>query len=351
MFAKLKLTHRILFIAFVGAVGMAAIAASGFLGLKTALRDVDQMYQGRVVPLRIIKEIADLYAISIVDLSHQARNGNVSYAAADKQVSEALARIEILWRDYKNQADAPAELSLIADTEKNRAAAVPVIARLQNILRNQDEAALTDFTIHDMYPAIDPLAAAFAKLIDIQLDLARDIHTDLSETAHTSTQIDLGVLALAIVAMCVLAFFIARGIFRELGGEPRTVAHEVKTIADGDFSHAIHLPGGASQSMLGAVELLRAALAQSLSAISDNAHTLLSSAQRMAERASTTLTALDAQTTATTSIAAAMTQIGENAGQIADNAQAASQNSEAAGQTLDGGAQMVETSVAKIDAI
>jgi len=37
------------------------------------------IYEDRIFPLKYLKIIADMYAVNIIDTSHQLRNGNVSW--------------------------------------------------------------------------------------------------------------------------------------------------------------------------------------------------------------------------------------------------------------------------------
>ena len=58
--------------------GSLAIGAAGLTGLRGVLDGLNSVYLDRVVPLRDLKLISDLYAVNIVDASHKARDGGIA---------------------------------------------------------------------------------------------------------------------------------------------------------------------------------------------------------------------------------------------------------------------------------
>ncbi|GHU11581.1 hypothetical protein FACS1894185_5040 [Betaproteobacteria bacterium] len=120
----MKLAHKIFLIAIVALVGMAAIVTSGYIG-GAATQTLSQVDQHQVVPLRDIKEIADLYAVEIVDLSHKARNKNIDYDTARARIEQAEVKIADIWRDYLALELDPGEKAMVPEIEKLRTAVCP----------------------------------------------------------------------------------------------------------------------------------------------------------------------------------------------------------------------------------
>jgi methyl-accepting chemotaxis protein len=72
----------------------------GFMGLWTAKKGelgLDTVYNDRVVPLKDLKLISDMYAVNIVDTSHKVRNNNLTLQEGRKNVAEATGLIEKKW--------------------------------------------------------------------------------------------------------------------------------------------------------------------------------------------------------------------------------------------------------------
>ena len=89
---------------------MAGSLAIGAAGLNS-------VYLDRVVPLRDLKLISDLYAVNIVDASHKARDGGMAPTEAARQVLEAQQRIQQIWKAYLATSLIDDEKRLIAQIE------------------------------------------------------------------------------------------------------------------------------------------------------------------------------------------------------------------------------------------
>ena len=82
-----------------GIVGITMLigATIGFvtlIGLGEVRDNLETMYVDRVEPLRGLKIVADKYAVDIVDATHKARNGQMSYRDAATSISNAQKEIE-----------------------------------------------------------------------------------------------------------------------------------------------------------------------------------------------------------------------------------------------------------------
>lgn len=70
-----------------------AMAVAGWVALtlnNNALRTVND---DRVVPLKQLKVVSDMYAVNIVDAAHKVRNDNIDAAAGIKSVDSVIASI------------------------------------------------------------------------------------------------------------------------------------------------------------------------------------------------------------------------------------------------------------------
>ena len=78
---------------------MIFIGVFGISGLKTARDGLQTLYKDRVVPLKDLNIISDLYAVNIVDTTHITRNGNITWdeaASASEELSSQAAALRSL---------------------------------------------------------------------------------------------------------------------------------------------------------------------------------------------------------------------------------------------------------------
>ena len=149
----------------------------GVLGLHSAWRSnegLDSVYKDRVVPLKDLKIIADTYAVNIVDTAHKVRNGNISWGDGQKNVATAVDIITEKWRAYLATTLVPQEQKLVEEARPLMKSADKTVAKLSGILGKKDLETLTEFTIVELYPVIDPISAKFSELVDVQIKVAKE---------------------------------------------------------------------------------------------------------------------------------------------------------------------------------
>ena len=162
----------------------------------------------------------------------------------------------------------------------------------------------------------------------------------------------LSTLAVALVPMLivgVLGFFITRSVVNEIGGEPAAAAEIMRRIADGDLSTSVgDAPPG---SLLNALGKMAASLRQIVGQISQNANTLVGSAERINTGAAGVAAAAQQQSDATSSMAAAIEELTVSSSHISDNATDTEQYSREAVELSDQGTSRVRQATTAIQQI
>jgi len=212
----------------VGLAGMRATdqAIGGF-------RDVNN---NRVVPLRDLKVIADMYAVNIVDASHKMRNGNFNWAEGSASLADARKTITEKWVSFKKRELHPEETKLVAEIEPMLKTTDAELDTLGEIVKKQDKEALTRFIIDHLYQGIDPISGKFSELIEVQLKLAGEEYEQAHSVYVSSTYLNIILIALGVGAGLVLAWWIVRSITGPLGEVRRMVIDVANT---SDFSRRV----------------------------------------------------------------------------------------------------------------
>ncbi len=188
----------------------------GLRGMSSTVQGLQTVYEDRVVPLRDLKVIADMYAVNIVDASHKARNGNISWAEARKSVADAEVTIQTTWKKYKNTSLVEREKKLVREIEPMLVTTQLELDKLSDILQRQDAPALAEFTKGPLYPAIDPISAKFSELIEVQLDVAKEEYEHAQAAYTQSRLISLVLLLVGSALGLIAAVLIVRSVVRPL---------------------------------------------------------------------------------------------------------------------------------------
>ncbi len=214
---------------------IAGSLGGGWWGVAGMREAVDHIYGGRVVPLRDLKSVADLYAVNIVDTSHKRRGESLSWADARRNVEQAMARVDTHWSAYRSKAMSPREDGIAREVEGAMAAAKPAVTRLVGLLRAEDAAGLAAFVTRDLYPAIDPISDAVGKLVDLQLDEAREGKLAADRLYDLLAATFLGVMLVAAAAIAGAAWIVLAGVSTPL----TRITGQMRALSDGDLAVAV----------------------------------------------------------------------------------------------------------------
>src|SRR5574343_331235 len=184
-FKGLSIGQRIYGLCALLVLGMAVVGAAGEFAVGSSNERLQSVYDERVVPLQQLKEVADAYAVSIVDLSHKVRDGAESFDSGLSKVEGAQKLVGEKWRGYTSTALSDAEKQLVSEAETLMKKGNEATEHLKAILRAKDKPGLTEFAAHELYPAIDPISDKLSELVGLQLQEAKK---QVGQAADTATQ-------------------------------------------------------------------------------------------------------------------------------------------------------------------
>jgi len=232
MFHALKIGTRLYILIGFLSLLLLAVGLFGLHSARQAFLGLETVYNDRVVPLKDLKVVADMYAVNIVDLSHKVRNGNLPWTQGRNSVTEASATIAKQWKAYLATTLTAEEQQLVAQTMPLMQAADATVARLMDILQREDGEALSRFTINELYPVIDPVSGKFSELVEVQLKAAKEEYEQNGRLYAQSKTLSLIVLGLGVLSATLLGVLITRSITDPLN----KVSSLAATLAQGDFT-------------------------------------------------------------------------------------------------------------------
>jgi methyl-accepting chemotaxis protein len=197
------------------AIVMTALGLAGMYQAKEGLRTV---YEDRVVALRQLKTVSDLYAVNIVDTAHKARNRNLPFDEALKAVKDARSGIKKEWTAYMSTYLTHEEKALATQAEELRAKAEAAAEKLERLLTAKDATAEEAFTITEMYPSIDPFTGKVGDLVDLQLRVAAEEYQASISRFNARVAWTLGILALGLASALIIGTRVVGSLSRSLGG-------------------------------------------------------------------------------------------------------------------------------------
>jgi len=223
------IAQRIFAICGLLTAGMLILGGLGMLAVGDSNERLHTIYVDRVVPLQQLKEVADAYAVSIVDLSHKTRDGAESFESGLGKVEQAQNVIRSRWQEYTATYLTDEEKKLVGEANALMVQGDFVTNRLKEIIVAKDQAALTAFAAKDLYPAIDPISDKISELVALQLREAK-VNVDLAGANANAFMTRLGLLLLTFGCIGgILAWGLAKGIRKPI----KEAANFFKALSEG----------------------------------------------------------------------------------------------------------------------
>ncbi len=321
----------------------------GLFNMNKTVASLETVYANRVVPLRDLKRVADLYAVNIVDTAHKARAGSLPREDAVKNVEQAETEIAELWGKYKATPLIAEEEALVAELEPMMSASAKSIETLKAALRSPYPDELIRYAETELYPTIDPLSDHFSALIEVQLQEAKREFDAAEERAHTARAASLALIALAALSGVALSFLIVRNLTGQLGAEPNEVAEVASRIAEGRLDTAVTVANSRNpNSVMAAMQRMQRNLHGIVQGISQAAQQIAAASTQLTGSGDEARQMSENQSEAASSMAAAMEEMAVSISQISDNAQDAQQLAGNAGQSAGRGHKVVDSAVAEM---
>jgi methyl-accepting chemotaxis protein len=157
-----------------------------------------------------------MYAVNIVDTAHKVRNGNIDFAAGSKSLDQARDAIGKNWDSYRAKQMTAEEKTLVDQAVPLMKAADASIDRLAAIMASKDMAALSAYTVQDLYPVIDPISGKISELVDLQIRVAGSEIERARSISSSAFYVMAALLAAGVLIAAVGAWLLLRSILRPI---------------------------------------------------------------------------------------------------------------------------------------
>jgi len=253
MLNNMKIAYRLALLASTLLFFLIMIGVLGISGMRSEHRAMETVYLDRVVPLKDLKLIADMYAVNIVDTAHKVRNGGLSWERGLSNIDVAQQSISEKWRGYLSTQLVAEEAALVDEIKPLLRTADAAVERVKSIMMKEDQAALDEFVLNTLYPAIEPVSDRFSKLVDVQINVAAKEYEVSSESYSATLITNIIIIVVSLLISIFLGIIITRSLVKQLGGEPSYAAEVIQKVAAGDLTQNIQIKPDDRTSMLFAI--------------------------------------------------------------------------------------------------
>ena len=266
--------------------------------------------------------------------------------ALDDKYQQSAAPLDALFAGAVT-ADEKAALSSIKDTERR---VQPLIAKVIELRSAEQFAQASSLLAQQVGPAFVDWLASVNKLIDLEEKMSQDATAGARALSGSFFTWMLLLCSVAIAAGVSSAWYIGRGLLRQLGGQPDYAVSIVSRIAAGDLSVAIHTAKDDHSSLLFAMKKMRDNLVGIVAQVRTGTETIFSASTEIAAGNFDLSSRTERQAGTLEETASSLEELTSTVRQNADNARQANVLAESASEVaVRGGAvvaQVVETMAA-----
>jgi len=282
MMLPTKIRSRLYVSAFILTFVAILVGLLGLYNLKEENQNFKAVFDDRIVPLKQLKVISDMYAINIVDTVHKTNAQTLTFEESQKSIKNAQALIVKTWNAYIATTLTPEETNLV---EKAKALFVPAERLVNELLVSvdkKDKERLAYIGAKELYPAIDPITSVIGDLVDLQINESEKSYTQAVENYERVKLIFVVTLIVGIGFGALLIGLTIQTIMKSIDGlrEKMTYISSSK-----DFSEKIVIK---EDNELQALALTFNALIESISRVLANAKSMAHENASVSEELSAT---------------------------------------------------------------
>jgi methyl-accepting chemotaxis protein len=341
MLKRMTIKSKLVLGSLLPVLGLLIIVITSLVELYQANQSVDRLYVDRIVPLELLKNVSDSYAINLIDTVNKVDKSLMSAEDGLAAVTRARETIQRNWDLFQNTEMTPEERRMAEEAQALMQQADKAIGRLIERLRSLSGLTYGDLYGFngDLYKDIDPISEKMAELVNLQLreaDLTRQM---LHSEYENQRLFQIGLSAVIVILLALLGLMIYRSI-REPLEHLRSIMDTVAT--NSDLRLRAEIEGDNELSYIaGSFNKMLTQMQNLVGHISSATTQLAAAAEEMSSISSHSSQIINSQRAEVEQVAAAMNEMVSTVQEVASSAERADQEARAAHDEADAGAQVV----------
>lgn len=231
-FRNMKISTKITLFGFI--VTIFTILLTGLLILQLFLmkQDIDSIYKNRVIHMKQLKELSDLYVGNIVNNSYKVKNRILTWDQGINGLKEAQQGIETVLEEYEGSELTEDEAVLFDELKKAKDETDKMSSKLIEAMKAQDLEKLDGLIKSALYQRVDVVTGKIDKLIELQLTVAEEIYDKNSSRYFMILGVSIVVIIISIIIQGILAIVISKSINKSIN----SFRNLFEKMSDGDLT-------------------------------------------------------------------------------------------------------------------
>ncbi|RHX88803.1 methyl-accepting chemotaxis protein [Leptospira stimsonii] len=300
-------------------IPIAILVGLALLNTKDRIKDIETIYEDRVIPLKQLKKISDLYAIHIVDCVHKVRSGAFTPEEGVVNLDKASSGIQKEWSAYNSTHLVSEEIEIIQELNPLFSASNAAVEEARALMLAKDFVSLGDFAEHRLYEKIDPVTEKIEDLIQVQLKITDKIYSKAEKEFAFSWIVFIFLSAITLTYILFIAVVYSIQLVKGLNSLSRA-------IQDADFSHPVEVQEDSQKKdelylLLIAFRLFQIKVKEMLDTILNFSESIVASSEQLSQAADHLSSNAQSESASVEQISASVEEISSGMEYVNENAE------------------------------
>jgi methyl-accepting chemotaxis protein len=327
--------------------------SAGIIGMKLIDNNVDDGVQSVKVHAEALLDVEQAqfaYRNQVQDFKNIMIRGNdqasydkyaAAFAKAEAQVISELGEAQRKITKVKMEPAVMAKLDEVLREHKKLSEAYGAAIKLFNVA-DPHAGKASDKMVAGKDQATNLAMIALMDMVRFEMtNELKDVDESVTATYDKVSMVVILLVIAGLALMMAISYVITTGLLKMLGGEPAVATDAVRRVADGDLRPHDNMNLAAADSLLGAVERMRASMQAMVLQLHSSSENLVNAAHRMANESAKVARSSTEQGEAMSSMAAAMEEMATSIAQVASNAEDAHNSALEAGNLSNEGTTVI----------
>ncbi|MCT7501374.1 methyl-accepting chemotaxis protein [Aliarcobacter cryaerophilus] len=208
MIKNLKIRTKLIVLSFVSLAIALFLGITSIFKLENTNEGLKRVYHDRVLPLVQLKNIAEAYAVNIVDTAVKLRNDKIPFEKCVSNINEAKTIIDKNWNEYLATNLDDQEKEIVKNTKTILSTANNTTDNIQQACTNKDLEKITSIVMNNLYETIEPVSNNIAQLMEHQLKVAAEINNQANEDYDSTVIQTIITIVFAFILLIFISFLI-----------------------------------------------------------------------------------------------------------------------------------------------
>jgi methyl-accepting chemotaxis protein len=241
---------------------MVALAINGVANMATMQDKMNRIVEGDNVKVKLVTDLRQSVMAAIINGRNIAlMNDAAEIDAENKRLAANRAEYKVLFDKLSGMIANDAEKTALDKIVAARGASVDVVTRMTALVKAGQREDSNHVLLNELQPLQTKTVVAMDDMVRYLEQQVTDAAAQAAAAHQAARRQTLLITLAALLLGSVMAWLITRSLLRQLGGEPGYAADIASRIAEGELDVKVALRDGDRDSLLFAMDTMRAKLA------------------------------------------------------------------------------------------